>query len=167
MRSYGLRVSFLRTVIPLDIYPSPPSPAPHPRDCFAGHGTCSCGHCVCERGWFGKLCQHPRKCNMTEEQSKSLCESADGILCSGKGEYLCGSLDLVPVPTHGLQGSTYHLSQRHFVGMKTTLSSAPTRLQTCKLSTGSVGSEKMKCMGRFSCKKVLGHLRASSWLSDM
>ncbi|EPY72983.1 hypothetical protein CB1_060782074 [Camelus ferus] len=53
-----------------------------------GHGTCSCGRCVCERGWFGKLCQHPRKCNMTEEQSRSLCESADGIQCSGKGEYL-------------------------------------------------------------------------------
>ncbi|KAG8516989.1 Integrin beta-like protein 1 [Galemys pyrenaicus] len=50
-----------------------------------GHGACSCGRCVCERGWFGKLCQHPRKCNLTEDQSQSLCESADGTLCSGKG----------------------------------------------------------------------------------
>ena len=65
--------------------PSPPL-AP-PRDCPAGHGTCSCGRCVCEKGWFGPLCQHPRKCNLTEEQSNSLCESADGTLCSGKGEY--------------------------------------------------------------------------------
>ncbi|KAL6077304.1 hypothetical protein STEG23_008924 [Scotinomys teguina] len=55
-----------------------------------GHGTCSCGHCICEKGWFGKLCQHPRKCNMTEEQSKSLCESADDTLCSGKGSCHCG-----------------------------------------------------------------------------
>ncbi|KAL0614492.1 Integrin beta-like protein 1, partial [Plecturocebus cupreus] len=27
---------------------------------------------------------------MTEEQSKNLCESADGILCSGKGSCHCG-----------------------------------------------------------------------------
>lgn len=67
--------------------------------CFTGHGTCSCGRCVCEKGWFGKLCQHPRKCNMTEEQSKSLCESADGTLCSGKGEYHCWSR--IPAETHG------------------------------------------------------------------
>lgn len=60
-------------------------------DSFAGHGSCSCGRCFCERGWFGQLCQHPRKCNLTEEQSMSLCESADGTLCSGKGEYHCGS----------------------------------------------------------------------------
>ena len=75
------------------VYPSPPL-AP-PRDCLAGHGTCSCGRGVCEKGWFGTLCQHPRKCNLTEEQSSSLCESADGILCSGKGEYL---LELGRVP---------------------------------------------------------------------
>ncbi|KAB0403801.1 hypothetical protein E2I00_014739, partial [Balaenoptera physalus] len=52
------------------------------------HGTCSCGRCVCGRGWFGELCQHPRKCNLTEEQSRSLCESADGVLCSGKESML-------------------------------------------------------------------------------
>ena len=51
-----------------------------------GHGICSCGRCICQDGWFGKLCQHSRKCNMTEEESRSLCESADGILCSGKGK---------------------------------------------------------------------------------
>ncbi|OWK00799.1 hypothetical protein Celaphus_00016813, partial [Cervus elaphus hippelaphus] len=52
------------------------------------HGTCSCGRCVCEKGWFGTLCQHPRKCNLTEEQSNSLCESADGMLCSGKAPFV-------------------------------------------------------------------------------
>uniref|UniRef100_A0A8C3SAD0 Integrin beta-like protein 1 n=1 Tax=Chelydra serpentina TaxID=8475 RepID=A0A8C3SAD0_CHESE len=55
-----------------------------------GHGLCSCGRCVCEDGWFGQLCQHPRKCNMTEDESKSFCESANGILCSGKGSCHCG-----------------------------------------------------------------------------
>uniref|UniRef100_A0A8D2NK81 Integrin beta-like protein 1 n=1 Tax=Zonotrichia albicollis TaxID=44394 RepID=A0A8D2NK81_ZONAL len=55
-----------------------------------GHGICSCGRCICQDGWFGKLCQHSRKCNMTEEDSRSLCESADGILCSGKGSCHCG-----------------------------------------------------------------------------
>uniref|UniRef100_A0A8C5LTM2 Integrin subunit beta like 1 n=1 Tax=Leptobrachium leishanense TaxID=445787 RepID=A0A8C5LTM2_9ANUR len=54
------------------------------------HGTCSCGRCICEAGWFGKLCQHERKCNMTEEESKSHCESADGVLCSAKGSCHCG-----------------------------------------------------------------------------
>lgn len=83
-----------------------------PCDRFAGHGMCSCGRCVCERGWFGKLCQHPRKCNMTEEQSKNLCESADGILCSGKGEYLCRSSHCVLVVTHGTYSShSNHLFQ--------------------------------------------------------
>lgn len=53
---------------------------------LTGHGICSCGRCICQDGWFGKLCQHSRKCNMTEEESRSLCESADGILCSGKGK---------------------------------------------------------------------------------
>lgn len=53
---------------------------------ITGHGICSCGRCICQDGWFGKLCQHSRKCNMTEEESRSLCESADGILCSGKGK---------------------------------------------------------------------------------
>uniref|UniRef100_A0A669R593 Integrin subunit beta like 1 n=1 Tax=Phasianus colchicus TaxID=9054 RepID=A0A669R593_PHACC len=55
-----------------------------------GHGICSCGRCVCQEGWFGKLCQYSRKCNMTEEESRSLCESADGVLCSGKGSCHCG-----------------------------------------------------------------------------
>ncbi|KAK2541368.1 Itgbl1 [Columba guinea] len=54
------------------------------------HGICSCGRCICQDGWFGKMCQHSRKCNMTEEESRSLCESADGILCSGKGSCHCG-----------------------------------------------------------------------------
>lgn len=106
----GLHLSSSETMIQLGIHP--PRPLLSPCDCFTGHGSCSCGRCVCERGWFGKLCQHPRKCNMTEEQSKSLCESADGILCSGKGEYLCRSLDQVPVLTHGGYRSTYnHLFQ--------------------------------------------------------
>ncbi|KAF2986480.1 hypothetical protein EK904_003744, partial [Melospiza melodia maxima] len=62
------------------------------------HGICSCGRCICQDGWFGKLCQHSRKCNMTEEESRSLCESADGILCSGKGCFLhLGSLTVPPV----------------------------------------------------------------------
>ncbi|KAJ7319821.1 hypothetical protein JRQ81_019332 [Phrynocephalus forsythii] len=56
----------------------------------SGHGICSCGRCICQDGWFGKLCQHPRKCNMTESESKSFCESVDGILCSGKGSCHCG-----------------------------------------------------------------------------
>ncbi|XP_040393777.1 integrin beta-like protein 1 [Cygnus olor] len=55
-----------------------------------GHGICSCGRCICQNGWFGKLCQHSRKCNMTEEESRSLCESEDGVLCSGKGSCHCG-----------------------------------------------------------------------------
>lgn len=50
-----------------------------------GHGFCSCGRCICSDGWFGKHCQFPRSCDMTDEQSKSLCETADGIMCSGKG----------------------------------------------------------------------------------
>lgn len=53
---------------------------------ITGHGICSCGRCICQDGWFGKMCQHSRKCNMTEEESRSLCESADGMLCSGKGK---------------------------------------------------------------------------------
>ncbi|XP_019467954.1 integrin beta-like protein 1 [Meleagris gallopavo] len=57
---------------------------------ITGHGICSCGRCVCQEGWFGKLCQYSRKCNMTEEESRSLCESADGVLCSGKGSCHCG-----------------------------------------------------------------------------
>lgn len=62
-------------------------------ECFSEHGTCSCGRCICEGGWFGKLCQHARKCNVTEEESKSQCESSDGILCSGKGKCLLCTKD--------------------------------------------------------------------------
>ena len=84
MRYSGLHISFLKTVTQLALCPS--TPLTPPCGCLAGHGTCSCGRCVCGRGWFGELCQHPRRCNLTEEQSRSLCESADGVLCSGKGE---------------------------------------------------------------------------------
>lgn len=52
-----------------------------------GHGYCSCGRCICEEGWFGKLCQFPRSCDMSDAQSKELCETSDGVMCSGKGEY--------------------------------------------------------------------------------
>lgn len=55
-----------------------------------GHGFCSCGRCICSDGWFGKHCQFPRSCEMTDEQSKSLCETADGVICSGKGSCHCG-----------------------------------------------------------------------------
>lgn len=166
MRSYGLHISFLKTVIQLDIYPPLPLAAPPPpRDCFAGHGTCSCGRCVCDRGWFGTLCQHPRKCNMTEEQSKSLCESADGILCSGKGEYLLPELGLGPCSdTWSVQRHVQPFTRLRFAGMKTTL--ACTRLQTWKVTAGSLGSKKMKRVGRFSCKKGLSRLYISSLLSD-
>lgn len=50
-----------------------------------GHGYCSCGRCICEEGWFGKLCQFPRSCDMSDAQSKELCETSDGVICSGKG----------------------------------------------------------------------------------
>lgn len=52
-----------------------------------GHGYCSCGRCICEKGWFGKLCQFPRSCDMSDAQSKGLCETSDGVICSGKGEH--------------------------------------------------------------------------------
>lgn len=91
--------SILQTLIFLAIYSYPPLTSSCGR--YTGRGTCSCGRCVCEKGWFGKLCQHPRKCNMTEEQSRSLCESADGTLCSGKGEYHCQSLDWISAQTCG------------------------------------------------------------------
>lgn len=52
----------------------------------SGHGFCSCGRCICSDGWFGKHCQFPRSCNMTDEQSKSLCETAYSVMCSGKGK---------------------------------------------------------------------------------
>ncbi|MBN3285833.1 ITGBL protein, partial [Polyodon spathula] len=55
---------------------------------FRGHGICSCGRCVCQDGWFGKLCQFVRSCNMTEEESRSLCETSDGVMCTGKGNHL-------------------------------------------------------------------------------
>lgn len=51
-----------------------------------GHGYCSCGRCICEQGWFGKLCQFPRTCELSDGQSKELCETSDGVMCSGKGE---------------------------------------------------------------------------------
>lgn len=51
-----------------------------------GHGYCSCGRCICEDGWFGKLCQFQRSCDMSDVQSKELCETSDGVLCSGKGQ---------------------------------------------------------------------------------
>ncbi|KAG8000544.1 Integrin beta-like protein 1, partial [Nibea albiflora] len=49
------------------------------------HGYCSCGRCICEEGWFGKLCRFPRSCDMSDAQSKELCETSDGVMCSGKG----------------------------------------------------------------------------------
>ncbi|MED6277158.1 hypothetical protein CHARACLAT_010477, partial [Characodon lateralis] len=55
-----------------------------------GHGYCSCGRCICEDGWFGKLCQFPRSCDMSDAQSKELCERDDGVICSGKGSCHCG-----------------------------------------------------------------------------
>ncbi|KAF5903122.1 integrin beta-like protein 1, partial [Clarias magur] len=55
-----------------------------------GNGFCSCGRCICSDGWFGKHCQFPRSCNMTDEQSKNLCETAHGVMCSGKGSCHCG-----------------------------------------------------------------------------
>lgn len=51
-----------------------------------GNGYCSCGRCICQDGWFGKLCQFPRSCDMSDTQSKELCETSDGVFCSGKGE---------------------------------------------------------------------------------
>lgn len=52
-----------------------------------GHGYCSCGRCICEEGWFGKRCQFARSCDMTDVQSKEVCETSDGVMCSGKGEW--------------------------------------------------------------------------------
>lgn len=57
-----------------------------------GHGYCSCGRCICQDGWFGKLCQFPRSCDMSDTQSRELCETSDGVSCSGKGERDFGSL---------------------------------------------------------------------------
>ena len=50
-----------------------------------GHGYCSCGRCICKDGWFGKLCQFSRSCDISDDQSKELCETSDGVMCSGKG----------------------------------------------------------------------------------
>lgn len=52
-----------------------------------GHGYCSCGRCICQEGWFGKLCQFPRSCDMSDTQSRELCETSDGVFCSGKGDF--------------------------------------------------------------------------------
>ncbi|KAG7258333.1 hypothetical protein CRUP_022751 [Coryphaenoides rupestris] len=59
-------------------------------DICGDHGYCSCGRCICGEGWFGKMCQFPRKCEMTGDQSKEQCETSDGELCSGKGSCHCG-----------------------------------------------------------------------------
>lgn len=64
-----------------------------------GHGYCSCGRCICEEGWFGKLCQFPRSCDMSDAQSKELCETSDGVMCSGKGEKAVFQYRLVKVST--------------------------------------------------------------------
>ncbi|KAK1797820.1 hypothetical protein P4O66_008167, partial [Electrophorus voltai] len=55
-----------------------------------GHGFCSCGRCICGDGWFGKHCRFPRTCDVSDAQSKSLCEMANGVICSGKGSCHCG-----------------------------------------------------------------------------
>ncbi|TSU62978.1 Integrin beta-like protein 1 [Bagarius yarrelli] len=60
------------------------------KDICGGHGFCSCGRCICSDGWFGKHCQFPRSCNVTDEQSKNLCETGHGAMCSGKGSCHCG-----------------------------------------------------------------------------
>lgn len=53
-----------------------------------GHGYCSCGRCICQDGWFGKVCQFPRSCDMSDAQSREHCETADGVVCNGKGEQI-------------------------------------------------------------------------------
>ena len=70
-----------------------------------GHGYCSCGRCICEEGWFGKICQFPRKCEMTDVQSKEQCETGDGVLCSGKGEqrYNIGNPSPTPTTLHFIE----------------------------------------------------------------
>lgn len=40
------------------------------------------GECVCEDGWGGNSCECPL--------SKVTCQSADGLLCSGRGRCVCG-----------------------------------------------------------------------------
>lgn len=58
-----------------------------------GHGYCSCGRCICQEGWFGKVCQFPRSCDMSDAQSREHCETGDGVVCNGKGEQI--ALDCV------------------------------------------------------------------------
>lgn len=117
-----------------------PSPCAH----LTGHGTCSCGHCVCERGWFGVLCQHPRKCNMTEEHSKSLCESADGRLCSGKGEYGGQNLGCTSLLTHGMFSCQQQTCfSDGALGKSKWPSYVCTKLEAWKSAAYSLGAQKM------------------------
>lgn len=58
---------------------------PNPFQLFfflTGRGACVLGECLCEDGWTGDGCGCPT--------STAICQSPDGLLCSGWGKCVCG-----------------------------------------------------------------------------
>ena len=51
-----------------------------------GHGTCDCGKCRCDEGWYGDACQYPKTCNLTRKKSNEMCRNSQDIICSNSGE---------------------------------------------------------------------------------
>ncbi|MGH0129797.1 UNVERIFIED_CONTAM: hypothetical protein FKN15_052148 [Acipenser sinensis] len=57
------------------------------------HGSCDCGQCVCDKGWFGDACQYQKVCNLSKKKSNELCRNPQGVICSnaGHGKCYCGN----------------------------------------------------------------------------
>ncbi|KPP61662.1 hypothetical protein Z043_120215 [Scleropages formosus] len=56
------------------------------RSGYRGNGTCDCGKCVCEDGWYGEACQYRDNCDLSQRMSKELCRNPQGVICSNAGE---------------------------------------------------------------------------------
>lgn len=61
------------------------------------------------------MCQHPRKCNVTESESRSFCESADDTMCSGKGKYRKLRRATSQPCSEGLKSTTVRYKLQHFL----------------------------------------------------
>ncbi|XP_053373314.1 integrin beta-PS-like isoform X4 [Mercenaria mercenaria] len=70
-----------------------------------GQGTLECGQCTCDKGRYGKQCE----CDGSQSTSdKSLAEcinpnSTSNVICSGRGECVCGVCECFPRRAHSAQ----------------------------------------------------------------
>ncbi|XP_045172698.2 integrin beta-like protein 1 [Mercenaria mercenaria] len=67
--------------------------------CMGRGSLDTCGQCECEPEYYGKRCECDASYGVTSEEARSQCinpRSADYVLCSGRGECICGMCSCLP-----------------------------------------------------------------------